>query len=460
MAQTERTEKETVDMSESYNRASKYWLDIYNTCAKAMGSLPQASRGADVESWFKPFGGCMGSEMAGTNRTAKGSMDTLEFYTKASKSWLDFYNTWAKTMDSFPQTFRGVGMGSWFQPSWSNMAEWTKLYTGFTDRAKPMPLPFGSVNDTSEAVAKGMNSYVKIYNAWLKGMDSVAREGCGIGWEASAGEEVDTAKFFETMKTTFAGITASVVESLKDTPFAGLEGPAKVVKEALDSLPAEQEMTRELFQELLSFSVRTKSLSIETMKEVSKTYADMLEKGTISDSGYKNLIDAYGETLKHSVEILREKAALLPGYTDIADDATSWAKADLGLSISWLEMNLKLYQGIANSSKDISKTAEELFKGEKISSADEYHKRWVEAYQQASDILVKDSQFSENIHKFMSGYTEWMKSTNKLYRSVMTPPYAAKEDIDRVSGELAKIKRKVKSPVGKRSTAKVEAEEK
>ncbi len=182
----------------------------------------------------------------------------------------------------------------------------------------------------------------------------------------------------------------------------------------------------------------------------------MVAKGTISGEGYKNLIDAYGEALKHSVKILREKAALLPGYKDIADDATSWAKANLDLSISWLEMNRRLYQGIAKSSKDISKTAEELFKGEKISSADELHKRWVEAYQQALDILVKDAQFSENIHKLMSSYAEWMKSTNKLYRSVMTPPYVAKEDFDRVSEELAKVK----SSVEKRATAKVEAEEK
>jgi truncated hemoglobin YjbI len=305
-----------------------------------------------------------------------------------------------------------------------------------------------------------MNSYVKIYNAWLKGMDSVAREGYEIGQKASIGEEVETARFFETLKAAYDGITASVVESLKDTPFAGLKGLDKAVKDALDSLPEEQKMAREFLQELFSFSVKMTNLSTEVMKEVSKTSADMLAKGTISGEGYKNLIDAYGETLKHSVEILQEKAALLPGYKDIADDATSWAKANLDLSISWLEMNLKLYQGMAKSSKDISKTAEELFKGEKISSADELQKRWLEAYQQALDVLVKDAQFSENISKLMNSYAEWMKSTTKLYRSVMTPPYAAKEDFDRVSEELAKVKRTVKSSVEKRATAKVDVEEK
>ena len=383
-------------------------------------------------------------------------MDIFEFYNSASKYWLDIFNSWGKTAGSFPQTFGGVGMESWLKPSWSDMAEWTRLYTGLTDMAKAMPLPFASIKDSSEAVAKGMNSYVKIYNAWLKGMDSVARKGYEIGQKAGIGEEVETAKFFETLNAAYDGITASVVESLKDTPFAGLKGLDKVVKDALDSLPEDQKMDREFLQELFSFSVKMTNLSTEVMKEVSKTSADVLAKGTISGEGYKNLIDAYGETLKHSVEILREKAALQPGYKDIADDATSWAKANLDLSISWLEMNRKLYQGIAKSSKDISKTAEELFKGEKISSADELHKRWVEAYQQALDILVKDAQFSENIHKLMSNYAEWMKSTNKLYRSVMTPPYVAKEDFDRVSEELAKVK----SSVEKRATAKVKAEEK
>ena len=117
MVQTERTEKESMDMSESYNRASKYWQDIYNTWVKKMGSLPQASRGADVESWFKPFLGYMGSDTAGTDRTAKESMDIFEFYTRASKYWLDIFNSWAKTAGSFPQTFGGGGMENWFKPS-------------------------------------------------------------------------------------------------------------------------------------------------------------------------------------------------------------------------------------------------------------------------------------------------------------------------------------------------------
>ncbi|OGN91502.1 MAG: hypothetical protein A2Z75_06940 [Chloroflexi bacterium RBG_13_50_10] len=439
MVQNERTERKIMDnMFESYNRASKYWLDIFNSWTKTAGSFPQASGAADTE------------------RNQEGSMDIFEFYNRASKYWLDIFNSWAKTAGSFPQTFGGVGMESWLKPSWSNMTEWTRLYTRFTDMAKTMPSPFASMKDSSEAVAKGMDSYVKIYNAWLKIMDSVAREGYEIGQKARMGEEVDTAKFFETLNAAYDGINASVVESLKDTPFAGLKGLDKVVKDALDSLPEDLKIAREFLQELLSFSVKMTNLSTEVMKEVNKTSADMLAKGTISGEGYKNLTDAYGETLKHSVKILREKGALLPGYKDIADDATSWAKANLDLSISGLEMNLRLYQGIAKSSKDISKTAEELFKGEKISSADEFHKRWVEAYQQALDILVKDAQFSENIHKLMSSYAEWMKSTNKLYRGVMTPPYVAKEDFDRVSKELAKVKRSVE----KQATVKVEAKEK
>ncbi len=458
MAQTERTEKESMDMSESCKMASKYWQDIYNTWAKTMDSLPQASRGPDVENWFKPFCGYMGSETPGTDRTGKQSMDPFEFYSRASKYWMDNFNSWAESAGSFSRTFRGVDPESWFKPSWSNMTEWTRMYTGFTNMAKMMPLPFASMKDASEAVAKGVNSYVKIYNAWLKGMDSVAREGYEIGQKASAGGEVETDQFFETIKATFDNVTASVVESLKDTPFAGVNGMGQVVKEALDSLPTDQKAAKEFLRELFSFSVKMKNLSTETMKEIGKTSAEMLEKGPISDSGYKNLIDAYGETLKHYVEILREKAVLLPGYQDIPDDATSWAKADLDLSISWLEMNRKLYQGIAKSSKDISTTAEELFKGEKISSADEFQKRWVEACQQALDVPVKDAQFSENIHKLMNSYAEWMKSTNKLYRSVMTPPYVAKEDFDRVSEELAKVK----SSVEKRATVtvKVKAEEK
>src|SRR4030042_3874311 len=258
MVQNERTERKIMDnMFESYNKASKYWLDIFNSWTKTAGSFPQASGAADTE------------------RNQEGSMDIFEFYNRASKYWLDIFNSWAKTAGSFPQTFGGVGMESWLKPSWSNMTEWTRLYTRFTDMAKTMPSPFASMKDSSEAVAKGMDSYVKIYNAWLKIMDSVAREGYEIGQKARMGEEVDKAKFFETLNAAYDGINASVVESLKDTPFAGLKGLDKVVKDALDSLPEDQKMSREFLQELFSFSVKMTNLSTEVMKEVSKTYAEM-----------------------------------------------------------------------------------------------------------------------------------------------------------------------------------------
>jgi len=431
-------ENKNFDMYESYNKASQYWMNMYNSWAKMAASFPQVDSEENAE------------------KNKQGGIDIFEFYTRSSKYWQDIFSTWANTVGNTTQPFGGAGPDSWMKQPFGNFDNWAKLYSGFTGMFKSMPFTLTSVKDGNEAVAKGMDLYVKIYNTWLKGIDSVVREGYGISEKISLGEEVDVANYFDTMKATYNDVTVSLVDLLKDTPFGGLKGLDKVIVDALNSIPEDQTQAREFLQEMLNFSTNMTNLSSEMMKEVNKTSAEMLANGTISGEGFKKLINKYGETLKKSVEILREKAALLPGYKGMADEATNWAKANLDLSISWLEMDLKLYQGIDKSFKDISNTAQELFKGESISSAEELQKRWGDAYQKSFDILVNEAQFSDNIHNLMSKYTDWMKSTNELYRNMMTPPYVAKDDFDRVFKDLEKVKRSVKKQAG----TKAQAEEK
>jgi hypothetical protein len=419
-------------MNESYNKASEYWLNAFNSWAKMAGSFSQAASTADAE------------------KNKQGSMDIFEYYTKASKYWMDMFNSWSKTVGGAPQQFGGVGPETWLKQPWSNMEGWTKLYERFTDMAKAMPFSFASMKNSSEAVAKSMDSYVKTYNTWLKGMDSVLAEGYSIAEKIGLGEDVETDKFFDTMKTTYNNITVTVVELLKETPFAGLEGLDKVVMDALNAIPEDQTMAREFLKEMISFSTKMTSMSSEVMKEVNKTSGDMLANGTISGEGYKKLIKKYGDTLKHSVEVLREKAAVVPGYKGMADEATNWAKTNLDLSVSWLEMNLKLYQGIDKSFKDISNKAQELFKGENISTADDFQKKWVEVYKNSLDVFIDETQFSENIHNLMNNYADSMKSTNELYRSLMTSPYVAKDDFNKVFNDLEKVKKSVKKQASKK----------
>ncbi|GEM_PF-3115013 len=454
MVETERKEEERTDRAETFNRASKYWQDVFNVWAKAVGSFPQGSGATDAERWFRPFQFRAGQEAAQAERAAKQSTDYFEFYRRASSYWLDAFNSWARWAGSFPQGFGGMNMEAFPKMPWMNMAEWTRSYSGFTDMARMMPFTAIPMRDTSEAVARGMNSYMKVFNAWLKGMDAMGREGFEIGQKIGSGEQVQVDSFFESMKTAYTGITTGVLEVLKDTPFAGMKGIDRAVKDALDSLPEEQEMARAFFQELLDFSVRQRNLSTDAMKQVSKTSEEMLRKGIVLDGGYKDLIEAYGEMLRHSTEVVRVPTALAPEYKDIADNAASWAKANMDLCMSWFEMNLKLYQGIALSAREMCKTSAELFEPGKASSS-EFGERWATACRQAADTMVKDSQFPEQINKLMNGYTGWMGATSRLCRSMMTSPCATKEDIQRVSHEVEKVK----SSVEKRASSRTRAEE-
>ena len=370
----------------------------------------------------------------------KETVDMFELYNRASKSWTDIFNSWAKSVSGFPQAFRGVDTESWFKPVWGYTDDWSKVYRGFTDMSKMMPQPFASMKYVSDDVAKSIDSYMKIYDAWLKGMDAVAREGYEIGRKLSAGEEADTSKLYDDAKATYNSITAKVVESLKDTPFAGVKEIDKAIQQFLDSIPEEQKTARDLLQEVFAFNAKQINLSSLAMRQASDMFAEMLEKGTVSDDLYKSLLDAYGETLTHSMEILRIPSALLPEYKDIINDVTGWAKTNLELQVSWLEVNLKLYQGVTKSAGEIYSAAEAVFKEGEVSSPDEYYKRWVEACQKATDISVKSSQIDQSIPKLINKYTEYIKSMSKLYQNLMTAtPFATKEEFDKVSAELEKI---------------------
>lgn len=382
----------------------------------------------------------------------KERMDVFEFYSNAFNSWSDIFSSWTKTMESFPGAFRPMDVESWFKPFWGYMEDWNKVNESFTEMTKWMPLQFESVKDMSEAVAKGVSSYVKIYDSWLRNMDSVAREGYEAGRRSINGEEVETDKFFEALRGAYDDITTSVVESLKETPFAGIKEIDQAVKESLDSFSEEQKMAREFLNELFGFSTKMINLSTSALKEATDTFTDMVEKGTISADAYKSIMDAYGDTLKHSVEILRLPAALLPEYKDTVDDAISWVEKNLDVFISWLEINLKPYQAISKSTSEIYKLAEDAFKEGKISSQDEFYKRWAETFEKATRNLIENSQFYDSIPKFINSHTEFLKSTNKLYQNVMTPPYVTKEALDKTSQEL----KKVKSLIEKKPKAKAE----
>ncbi len=380
--------------------------------------------------------------------------DAFEFYNKAIKSWMDNFPMWSKMPAGFGPVMGG-GVESPMKPFWGYLDDWNKVYAGFTDMMKGVPVALEPTKNMSDAISKGINAYVKIYDAWLRGMDNLAREGFEIGQRISAGEEVDTSKFLKAMEDTYETISSSVIQSLHDTPMAGIKELDEAVKKSMESLSGEQTMAREFVNEIFGLNVQLMNLGAQAFKEAAKSSSEMLEKGTIPSDGYSGMISSYGDLLKHSVEVLRFPAAIVPGYQEIADNATNWAKANLDLSVAWANANLKLYHGISRSATEIQEAAQELVKDKKISTPDQFYTTWSEVYEKVSDILANRSQFYESMPKLVNAYTDYIKAGSKLYQSAMNPPCATKEDLARLHEELAKIK----ATVEKKASVRARAEE-
>ena len=388
------------------------------------------------------------------NKETNGFTDMFEYYSSAYKAGLDMFNSWSK-MNSFNVMPKSTHTESWFKPFWGYNEQWSQVYKNYGDMMKSMPLPLDSMADMSETMAKSVDSYVKIYDAWLKSTDKVAREGYEIGRKLNVGDNVDTSEFLNAMQTSYDDISASVIDVLNNTPFSGMSSINNAIKASLDSFPEEQQKSRDLMQEFLNFYVNTMNLSVSSMKEAIKTNSDMLEKGTISTDSFKSSIDAYGETLKNSIDAQKLPAGLLPRYKGLADDLTNIAKMNLDMYTSWVEVNLKLYQGMTKSSTEAQKSAEELLKDRKLQSPDEFYKLWTEAGQKATDIFIQNSQLDNSMPKVINDYTRWMQAVNKLYQDVITPAFTTEEDINKVSQELDNLKSSVEQ---KKQAAKTKSE--
>ncbi|MBM3302446.1 MAG: hypothetical protein FJY85_21150, partial [Deltaproteobacteria bacterium] len=366
------------------------------------------------------------------------------------KPWSDMFKTWSQAASSYsPEEFAKIGPEGWFKPYREFMDNWSRAYQGFADMSKGSATPVESMKDLNQAIARSINSYVSIHDAWLRSMDSAARQGYEIGRKLMAGEEVEIGPFFDTIKSAYDDSTNSIMEALKETPFAVVEEIDRELKNSIDSFPEEQEITKGLVEEMLRLNARMINLTTSATKEFNGTLSKMLEEGTISSDAYKAVLDAYAETMKHCIEIMRPPAALLPEYKATVDAATNCAATNLDMMTSWIEINLKLYEGIAKSAGEISKSSSEILKAETPLTPAEFYDKWVTLWQDATGTLIQNTHFNTSVPTFVRKYTEWVKSVQRLYGSVTAIPYATKEDIDELAHELGRGKTPVS--VGKKS---------
>lgn len=369
----------------------------------------------------------------------------FDVYMDMLKAWGDVFSSWAKSMSSMPLP-EPMGMEAWFKPFQDYFGAWGKVYEGFTETMKGFPWPYEGMKDYGEAIVKGIDSYVKIYDAWIRSMDKIGRKQFEIAQGLVTGKEVKTDEIFDALKESYDDISNSFVESLRGTIFKevskGVEDVNKAVKQFISSFPEEEKQAREIFQTFSNSFIKVMNSWNTSMRKAGETFSDMLRKGEISSDAYKEVVNIYGEVSRESVgALLGPLSILLPGHKDMINDVTVWTNKYLDLMASWFEMPLRLFQGIGKSSGEIQEFMSETFKEGKIKSLDEFNKNLSEFYRKVTTGLIENIQFSTTLPKFTNSLIDYIKSTNNLYRRLITPPFPIKEEMDKIYSKIEEIKK-------------------
>ncbi len=382
--------------------------------------------------------------------------DAFQFYTQASKSWLDAFNSWTRMCEGYTQPFRGMDMSSWFRPYWDYAEDWGKTYGSMANTFRGLPLACSAMTGMGDAWAKGINSYWKMYEVWYRGMDSVAREAFEISRRITAGEEVETTGLLDAVKKTYNDVSSAYVESLKDTPFAEARQVDETIKRSMESFSDQQQMAGDYVREWLNFGIRFMKLTADATKEAGNSVRELSEKDTVSAGGYKDIIDSYAQSVKSAISTLRPPS-MGPDYRELTDAVANWWKAGTDFYASWVESNVRLYRGMIRSSGEVSKASEEPFKEGKVTSTDDFYKRWAEAWNKATGIMVTNSQFNETVPRMIGSYFDCMKATMGLFSAMTVEPHPTRDDFAKMSDDLEKMKRSVeKKAKGKPEEVKAE----
>ncbi|MBI2934001.1 MAG: hypothetical protein HYY29_00360, partial [Chloroflexi bacterium] len=313
---------------------------------------------------------------------------------------------------------------------------------------------FDYVKQWNEDLARAINSTIRTYDAWLKGVYAIAGEGYEMNRKMGAGEEVDVNRFIKAWRNAYDGITGSVVEAFNETPFAGLKNVDRAVKGSLDSMPAEQEMVRDLFSQIVHFNARLMNVLSSAMGEGGKRFSHMMEQGTIKGNGYESAVQTYGELLNDYIGISRVSAGLPRAGRAMEEDVTTWTRLGFDVWAAWTEMNFKLFQGLSRSAADINQKTAEVLKEAKEPTPERMYLMWMDIARTSLETALKNSRYFESLSSLIDACTEWAKATGRLYRGVTAPAYASKDDLEQLSEELRRLKASVE-----KKTARARVEE-
>jgi hypothetical protein len=358
---------------------------------------------------------------------ANGSVGVLEFYNKAFHSWSDAMSSWTKTAEGIGETFKSNnGSFKW----WGN---WSEAGKNFAEIMEGLPLPYEPMKNMNETLCKNIRSYREISDNCMKNMVNIVREGYRVDAKIIAGEEPETDAFFEALNCAYDDIFCKMADTLKETPFKGVKDINESLKKSLEAFSDERNTAKSVFKEMMRFNAKMAKLSLSAIKEASNSLNDVKEKGTVSLESQKDIIEACGETLKRTMDILGFlPPGLAPECKDTLDNGLCVAAKNLDVVSAWLEINLRSSQAVARSGDNIRKFTEDMFKEFKkgeMPPHQEIYKKWSKTFEETMNTLIEGVHFNGSIPKFIDVCTDCVKSANEHYRNIASLPYAVKEEM-------------------------------
>lgn len=206
--------------------------------------------------------------------TEREKKNPFELYTEVAESWFDLFGSWAKMSAELPTPPKTSDVTEWTKPFNSYFGDWSRIYSNFLETMNKFP--YDPMKDLNEAIIKGANSYVEIYNTWIKNMDKVMRKGYEVTQGLAKEEEVDVGEFYDTLRKSNEEIVNSMLESLKDTPFEEVEYVKDAQEKFLDSFSEEREQTREFFRKFFNTNVKLANSWNSMLKKVNEKFTPML----------------------------------------------------------------------------------------------------------------------------------------------------------------------------------------
>jgi hypothetical protein len=369
----------------------------------------------------------------------------FEAYTHMVGAWGDAVSSWSESMSGMA-SFGTKETESWFKPLWEYFEEWRKIYPSFTETVKGLPLPYAAMRDYAEGAIREIDYCARIYDVWARSVDKIGRKQLEIAQGLATGRKVETAEVFDVLRQSYVDASVSLGESLGGTAFEGayrgIDELYKAARQFLDSFPDEEKQAKETFQVFTNSLIKMMNSWSTLMVEASRTFSDMLVEGEVSANPYKKVVNTYGEAAKESLgAVIGPVSTLAPAYRDAVEDVTEWTDKYFDLISSSYEVPLKLYQGMAKSSGETYRFVGETLWGGKVSSWEEFYSRWSEVYDEAAGKLMEATQFSTALPKFTDSLAEYVKSTVNLYRRLVSPPFASREQVDKVNSSIEKVRK-------------------